>query len=94
MDRLRRLRWEIPTTLPFYSNNRRMGVPGGLEQHQVDGSNVWMGATGGWEIPTAAGLPGAAVVGEYGARRPATTSPSTQQCCCYYIESIPRRVLR
>jgi len=32
-----------------------------------------MGAAGEWEIPTAAGLPGAAVVGEYGARRPATT---------------------
>ena len=42
MDRLRRLRWEIPTTLPFYSNNRRMGVPGGWEQQfgweqQADG---------------------------------------------------------
>ena len=43
MDRLRRLRWEIPTTLPFYSNNRQMGVPGGLEQHQADGSNRRMG---------------------------------------------------
>jgi len=53
-----------------------------------------MGAAGGWEIPTAARLPGAAVVGECGARRQTTTSPSTQQCCCYCIESIPRRVLR
>ena len=45
MDRLRRLRWEIPTTLPFYSNNRRMGVPGGLEQHQADGSSSLDGSS-------------------------------------------------
>ena len=39
-------------------------------------------------------LTGAVMVGECSARRPATTSLSTQQCCCYYIESIRRCVLR
>jgi len=39
-----------------------------------------------------AGLTGVALVGECDVSKPATTSPSTQQCCCC-IESIPRCVL-
>jgi hypothetical protein len=42
----------------------------------------------------AAGLSGAPLVGECGARRLATTSPCTEQFCCCFVEPSPRRVLR